>query len=239
MNAKPDVPRLTVLAYHKIGTPPAGSRSCYYVPDDLFIQQLEVLGAEGWTVIDSETFLAALDSPERMPQKAALLTFDDGCQSVVRIALPILKRFCYPAVCFVPTDFIGRGNTFDAGVEPEEPICDWEELRELESGGVAVESHGVSHGYLSLMSREGQEREVTASKRVIEQRLAKTVRLFAYPYSDCGKDENVMSRCLERACYRAAFLCGDVAVEPLPIRHPYLINRLAMFPGTDLRAALS
>ena len=50
---------------------------------------------------------------------------------MLEVALPILKRFDAPAVMFVPTDYIGRRNTFDAGVEPDEAICDWEDLRAL------------------------------------------------------------------------------------------------------------
>ena len=64
---------------------------------------------------------------------------------MLEVALPILKRFDAPAVMFVPTDYIGRRNTFDAGVEPDEAICDWEDLRALADQGVSIQSHASSH----------------------------------------------------------------------------------------------
>jgi hypothetical protein len=35
-------------------------------------------------VIDAETFLHGLDFPESLTERAALLTFDDGCRSIAR-----------------------------------------------------------------------------------------------------------------------------------------------------------
>src|SRR5215204_7685155 len=104
----------------------------------------ESLHKQGWQVIDFLALLGGITAPESLPERAALLTFDDGYRSMRTVALPWLLRFEYPAVFFVPTDFIGGRNTFDpAG--PEEAICDWDDLCELERRGVSVQSHAASH----------------------------------------------------------------------------------------------
>ncbi len=76
-----------------------------------------------------DTFLDGLTDPDRLPARGALLTFDDGYRSFRTHAVPQLLRFGVPALLFVPTDFIGGTNAFDADTrEPIERICDWDDL---------------------------------------------------------------------------------------------------------------
>src|SRR5690349_16179849 len=129
---------LAILGYHKIGPPPPGGwETWFYIPEETFLEQLATLRASGWRVIDAQAFLEGLARPEILPERAALITFDDGYRSNLEVAVPLLQRFDYPAVMFVPTAFIGGRNTFDGGAEPDEPICDWEDLGELERCGVS------------------------------------------------------------------------------------------------------
>ena len=46
-----------------------------------------------------------------------------------------MQKLACPGVVFVPTRYIGGLNTWDAGNEPDEPICNWDELLELERAG--------------------------------------------------------------------------------------------------------
>jgi len=233
------VPRLTILGYHKLGEPPPDWRSWYYVPESTFVDQLTTLGALGWSVIDVNAFLDGLKSPEALPEQAALLTFDDGFRSLRDIGLPILRRLGLPAVCFVPTDYVGASNTYDEGGEPEEPICDWNDLRTLSRGGVSIQSHGVSHVYFSLLEEHEQENEIRVSKEIIENALGTPVHLFAYPYSDYGKQPEVTERLLDEAGYCAAFLCGGgPATLTPPFTELFRSSRLAMGPDTDLKLSL-
>ena len=52
-----------------------------------------------------------------LPDKAVLLTFDDGFRSIYEKAYPVVKEFGYPGVLFLYTDFI-RGQK---GRLPEVP----------------------------------------------------------------------------------------------------------------------
>ena len=153
------------------------------------------------------------------------------------VALPWLLRFGYPAVLFVPTDYIGGFNGFDAGYEPEEPICDWDDLRELERSSVSIQSHGASHRSFSKLGLPEQEEELARSKTILEAGLEKPVEAFAYPYGDGGTEPRSTGRALERAGYQAACLYKG-GPNPLPIAEPYHLTRLAMGPDTDLRVAL-
>jgi len=197
----------------------------------------ESLHKQGWQVIDFLALLGGITAPESLPERAALLTFDDGYRSMRTVALPWLLRFGYPAVLFVPTDYIGGSNSFDAGYEPEEPICDWDDLRELERLGVSIQSHGASHHSFSKLSLPKQEEELARSRITLEAGLEKPVEVFAYPYGDGGTEARSTGRALERAGYRAACLYKG-GPNPLPIVEPYRLSRLALGPDTDLQVAL-
>jgi peptidoglycan/xylan/chitin deacetylase (PgdA/CDA1 family) len=229
---------LAILGYHKIGEPPSGGwETWFYIPEETFAEHLSYLRENGWQVIDLETFLRGLAVPDSLPERAALLTFDDGYRSMRTVTLPWLLRFGYPAVLFVPTDYIGGPNTFDADVEPEEVLCDWDDLSELERQGVSIQSHGASHRAFSELDPAGREEELRRSKAVLEAGLGKPVELFSYPYGDSGAKPPEIEELMERAGYRAACLYGG-GPNLVPITDRFHLARLAMGPDTDLQAAL-
>src|SRR5215216_3202875 len=231
---------LAILGFHKIGEPPPdGWETWFFIPEATFAEHLSYLQENGWQVIGLGTFIRGLTAPESLPERVALLTFDDGYRSMRTVALPWLLRFGYPAVFFVPTDFIGGLNTFEAGWEPEEALCDWDDLRELERQGVSVQSHGASHRRMSELGVAEQEGELLRSKAALEAGLGKSGGVFSYPYSDdgesayphndCGARQQVLRKMLKRAGYRAAFLYGG-GPNRLPISDEYRLTRLAMGP---------
>lgn len=231
-------PNLTILGYHKIGEPPPGGwHTWFYVPEEIFVGHLSYLREHGWQVIDLPTFFRGITAPESLPERPVLLTFDDGYRSMRTVALPWLLRFGLPAVLFVPTDYVGGSNGFDAGCEPEEAICDWDDLRELEHLGVSIQSHSASHRSFSKLSLPEQEEELARSKITLEATLEKPVEVFAYPYGDGGTEPRSTGGALERAGYQAACLYKG-GPNPLPIVEPYRLTRLAMGPDTDLQVAL-
>jgi peptidoglycan/xylan/chitin deacetylase (PgdA/CDA1 family) len=227
---------VAVLGFHKIGPPPAGGwESWFYVSEQKFAEFLTDLRKEGWEVVDLGRFLRALEKPDTLPARSALLTFDDGYGSMRDVTLPLLRRFDAPAVLFVPTDYVGRRNTFDAGVEPDEAICDWDDLRELARGGVSIQSHATSHRRFSELSAHEREQEVVRSKATLEEHLGMPCDAIAFPYGDPGPSEE--PGMLTRAGYQAAFLYGGNPVR-LPVRDRYRLQRVAMGPTTDLHVEL-
>jgi len=206
------------------------------VPQAVFEAHLRTLREEGFTPIDSDLLLAGLEDPERLPERPALVTFDDGYRSLVDHALPVLERQEIPAVVFVPTDHVGALNRFDPS-EPTEPICDWEDLRALECGRVSVESHAASHRAFSGLSLDEQTDEARRSKAVIETELDKAVRLFAYPYGETGANYDDLAVAVRDLGYQAAFVYPGDVVE-LPLKDRFTIERVAMGPDTDLAGVL-
>lgn len=223
--------RLAILAYHKIGSPsPGGWESWYYIKVNRFREQLQTALDEGWTFVSPEQVRNAFKQSIPLPEKALLITFDDGYRSNLIDAAPVLQDLKAPAIIFVPTDYIGKTNAFDNGCEPEEPICTWEELRQLNAAGISVQSHGVTHRIFSNLSKESKIEEAIQSKRVLEQGLQCTVDFFSYPFGDNGGG---MDDILLAAGYTAAFLYKGGPAHWKTINR-YQIPRVAMGPETDL-----
>ena len=229
---------LLVLAFHKIGAPPRGSSSTwFYIPVPVFEGYLKRLRDSSWRVIDADTFVASLTHPEILPRRSALLTFDDGYRSMRHAAVPLLFDYGFPSLLFVPTSFIGGTNRFDQGVEPEEPICDWDDLLEIQRSGVSLQSHGVTHRHLSKLGLAELRHELRASKSALEARTGQSVTLFSFPYGDGGSSLETTATELCQAGYRAAFLFGG-GRERIPPKSYYSLSRVAMGPNTDLMSML-
>lgn len=228
---------LAILSYHKIGAGPGGWDTWYYVSEAIFETQLTWLHKDGWQTIDCAAFLRGLREPESLPERALLLTFDDGYRTMRTVAMPILQRFAMSGIVFVPTAFIGGMNTFDAGNEPDEPMAGWDDLRALEQGGVSVQSHAVSHPSFSKLTPSQMEEELRDSKLTLEAGLGKSVEVFAFPYGDGGMNPEQTTELLRKTGYAAACLYGGGPVT-LPASDPYRLTRLAMGPDTDLAAVL-
>jgi peptidoglycan/xylan/chitin deacetylase (PgdA/CDA1 family) len=233
-------PLVAILAYHKIGEPPAdGWYTWSYVPTEVFEQQLAYLAANDWTVIDLPTLLRGLDAPETLPARAALITFDDGYRNNLTEALPVLQRFGYPAVIFVPTGLVGGYNAFDADIqyEPKEDLCTWDELRELARNGVAVESHSVGHPHFSELDADKQIAEIRQSSESLAANLGQPATMFSFPYGDEGPDPAHTEQLLIEAGYQAAclYLGGPFRASQASRYH---LSRVPIGPDTDMRAVL-
>ena len=227
-------PEVLILGHHKIGPIPEGYwESWYYVPEAVFADQLRLLRERGYAFLDLQSFLDGIDRPEGLPPKSVLITFDDAYRSLLRHALPVMRAEKCPGVVFVPTSFVGGTNAFDQGKEPLEAICTWEELGELERGGVAVQSHGVFHRALSGLPVEELEIEIGQSKREIEARLRRPVELYSFAFGDNSQEPAVVEAILRRHGYRAAVLYGG-APGPLIPENRYRITRIALGSTTDL-----
>jgi peptidoglycan/xylan/chitin deacetylase (PgdA/CDA1 family) len=229
---------LAILSYHKIGPPgPEAWETWYYVPKRAFRAHLDLLEKGGWKVLDVGTALAAGNGSARFPERAALLTFDDGYRSVLEHAAPLLAERGIPAVAFVPTAFVGRTSEWDSGTrEPPEALCSWDELRELEALGISVQSHGMTHRAASRLGPMELEEELAGSKAHLEEELGTPVELFAFPYGDAGAGE--VRAALVRAGYRGACLYGGGVVTE-PMADPFALPRLVIGSDTDLAAVLT
>ena len=81
-----------------------------------------------------------------MPDRAVVLTFDDGYLDFWLYAFPLLRKYEINATAFVTTDFIDDEPARRLPEAFPYGFLSWDELREMEASGlVDVQSHAVTH----------------------------------------------------------------------------------------------
>lgn len=150
-----------VLIYHSVTRDGAwlpGSRNIAVSPE-LFGQHLETLRTMGCTVLRTAELVEARRVGRPLGKRPVVIHFDDGYLDNWVAALPLLKRYGFPATLFVSTDFIESGNDLRPNLDDIENgkisaddlqwagYLNWAELSALQASGlVDIEAHGVDHG---------------------------------------------------------------------------------------------
>jgi peptidoglycan/xylan/chitin deacetylase (PgdA/CDA1 family) len=73
----------------------------------------------------------------------------------------------------------------DLPTEEYGPVT-WSQLHEIAAAGVEIGDHTWSHPLLPRCSPAQLEREIGGSKAILEERLGRPVRSFAYPHGGCN-----------------------------------------------------
>ena len=144
-----------VLSYHDIqDTVPAKTRTLTLSSDEL-VAQFSWLKSHGYHPVSLDDLLAARDGRRALPDKAVLLSFDDGYQSMYSRVFPLLKLYNYPAVLALVSDWMeakpGTVITYDDDQFRREQLLNWDQVREMQKSGlVEVISHSHQlHGGVS------------------------------------------------------------------------------------------
>ncbi|MGB6134360.1 MAG: poly-beta-1,6-N-acetyl-D-glucosamine N-deacetylase PgaB [Acidobacteriaceae bacterium] len=114
------------------------------------------LRSHGYHVISLQQLIDARSGRGTLPDKAVLLTFDDGLRSAYTNVFPLLKAYKFPAVMAVVgawTDLPDDGKV-DNGAHPltREDFATWDELREMQDSGlveIASHTYNQHHGILA------------------------------------------------------------------------------------------
>jgi peptidoglycan/xylan/chitin deacetylase (PgdA/CDA1 family) len=186
IESRPD--RIVALLYHRLVSPqefesfPPLARN-FAIPAERFRAQLRLLKQTGYTPVTMDAVVDAIEQGAPLPPRPVLVTFDDGCESVHRLALPILREEGVPALLFVTTD---PGAWIFHGTPDAQRRLSDDEIRELDRDGVAIGSHAHSHEPLQPMSQAEIEHELGLSKRYLERVIGKPVPYFGVPLNWYG-----------------------------------------------------
>ncbi len=171
-----------IMTYHSID--PSGS--VISVRPEIFRAHLEALVAQNIPVVSLPKLLT-------LPSTAAAIaiTFDDGLESVLKEAAPLLAEYGLPATLFVVSDATGRTNAWQGRPEPGIPTqrtLDWDELGDLTQQGWTIGSHTRSHPRLTRCTKAQVHDELEGSAAAIQSRLGTRPSCFAYPFGDLNSD---------------------------------------------------
>lgn len=171
-----------ILTYHVIGPRPWGARmKGLYLSPRLFNRQLTELRQAGYAAPGYDLAL----EPMVPSSPRILITMDDATRKAGEHALPILLQHRFSAIQFVVAGRIGGINDWQtAQDEVEEPLMNDDEIRAWLDAGQAIGAHTMTHPWLTRISRADAREEITASKKLLEDRFGRPIDHFCYPYGD-------------------------------------------------------
>ena len=210
-------------------------------------RHLDEVQDAGATVLTMRELATALRDGS-LPERAAVLTFDDAFASVAEHALPLLAERGLRATVFVVAGAIGATNAWPT--QPpgahRAPLADLGQLAGLSGAGWEIGSHGTEHAPLSRVTRAGAARELVDSRAALERELKVEVSSFALPYGDApaGPARELLRATYATACTTRLGFVGPATdpwavprVDAYYLRRPGRLGRaLEGSAGTYVRA---
>ncbi|MCG8429721.1 MAG: polysaccharide deacetylase family protein [Candidatus Omnitrophica bacterium] len=151
-----------ILMYHRIVQ--ERSISSYDVRLGDFKNQLAWLAEKGYTTV------LPGEAAGETTQPRVMITFDDGWESDLIYALPELEKYNFTALSFITTGFIDTPG-----------YMSWDQVRQLASRGISVQSHAHSHAFLSDLADDAVREELKTSRGLLEEYLRRPVAYLSFP----------------------------------------------------------
>jgi peptidoglycan/xylan/chitin deacetylase (PgdA/CDA1 family) len=216
-----------ILMYHDIvGDRTRASRLA--VPAEAFATQLSYLYSEGFETLTASSLVAALTEGVQLPERAVVITYDDGFADLHEIVLPLLDRYKFTATVYITTEWIQDFRSPDVVRRPGKMLC-WGQIRELADAGIEIGAHSCSHPQLDQLPAGHLEDELRISKLTLEDKLHRSVVGMAYPF---GYSNMVVRKGARLAGYRYACIVGNRLIgEPWD---PFALPRLTIKRSTRL-----
>jgi peptidoglycan/xylan/chitin deacetylase (PgdA/CDA1 family) len=136
----------------------------YILPLEVFREQMR------WLKNSSIRGLSVTESLLYRADPSVCITFDDGCETDLIAAAPILREFGHRATFYLTAGFLGTPGYLSAN-----------QVRELDSLGFEIGCHSMTHPYLSDLSDADLSHEIVEAKLHIEQILGRAVEHFSCP----------------------------------------------------------
>jgi peptidoglycan/xylan/chitin deacetylase (PgdA/CDA1 family) len=165
---------LLVVTYHYLAEEaPAAPRAIFPATTALLERQVEELG-RSYELVSRDDLLRALDGEVELPERAALVTFDDGLRCQVELALPVLDRLGVPGLFFVPGLPLAEGRVLDVHKvhRLREAMADEDILAAL--GAEAPPAPPGRHLYDDPLAAGVKELLATHSSEELDDLLART-----------------------------------------------------------------
>src|SRR5262245_47922286 len=232
---------LRVLMYHKVNDLQPNPTT---VPTAVFSEQIGLLGELGYVPVSLEQVRDHYAGGAPLPERAVLITFDDGYRDNLLNALPVLERHGYPAVIFVPIGFLDSDRPLpheeamrSLGVRNE--TVRWDELAALEAGGIRVESHGIGHRPVSELELAEAAREIALSRLRLEERLGRPVDAYAFVKGSLADYRPEHVSLVQQAGYSLAFTSVSGANGPSSDRFRLRRYNVEPYPPRTFELVLS
>lgn len=174
---------LQVLIYHRFGEDRYPTTN---VAVASFREQMAYLRDNGYQVVTLASVAAALKENRPVPDRAVVITIDDGYESAYTEAWPILKEFRYPFTIFLNIQAVNDGY---------HNLLSWQQVAEMRAGGVDIQDHGYAHHRLAHWPARMDERKYRSWIRddlqkgagILAERTGEKPKFLAIPYGEYNR----------------------------------------------------
>ena len=223
---------LPILLYHSVSEHVAQGFKTWAVSPEMFARHIQHMRDQGYTPLTVSQFVAGMsDLEECLPSKPVVITFDDGLDDFYENALPVLNRYRFNATLYITSGFVGRTSKWLAREgEGDRPMLNWEKIREIDNCGIECGAHTLTHPQLDVIRHEDARREISQSKRILDEHLGKPIESFAYPHGYHSADIRQM---VIQAGYSSA--CAVMHAMSSSKDDRYALSRIIVKSDTDLQ----
>jgi peptidoglycan/xylan/chitin deacetylase (PgdA/CDA1 family) len=186
----------------------------YVLRADDFRQQIASLRADG---IRGISVGEALSKTEEKDSRV-VVTFDDGCETDLLVAAPLLSEMGFGATFYITVEHLGRRGYLSE-----------RQLRELSGLGFEIGSHSLTHSYLHDLQTERIHAEVVGSKDKLEEITGASVKHFSCPG---GRWDRRVSRIVEEAGYDS-LVTSQIGVNS-PRTDSFRLARVPLMRGVEI-----
>lgn len=213
---------IPVLMYHHIAPDPG--RDVWTVSTAEFQRQIAALRDAGFQTILPGDLARPPRWPRRLPRKPVVITFDDGLQSTLTEAEPVLSEAGFQAIVYLITGLVADTPAERRRYGPYECLT-WEEVRAMQARGTLA--FGIhSHSHSGDAAR--QALEVAECRRIFKDKTGAETRHYGYPY---GAAPDLLVQAVRDAGYLTAMVCEDRLFTPGPDADLFRIPRVSIYGG--------
>lgn len=211
----PSIKGIPVLMYHRVWP---GIEDGLTIPPEKLRQQWEWLKQEGYSTLSLPQYLdIAAGNATNYPQKALLITFDDGYLNNLTYVYPLLKELGWQATFFIIADTVDGTNKPEDGPAEKMGIA---QLKQLAPDVVQLALHSYHHEHFKRVSLDEITTALIKSIEVMDASGLPYHKVLAYPYGARPKDAaklQGMRNAMKRVGINAAFRIGNqVSRVPAP-----------------------
>ncbi len=227
---------LPVVMYHHVSKNPKKWNDYVISPEEL-AADLDYLADQGWHSVSVKELLDWYDGRGTLPEKPFMITFDDGFESTMAYAAPILASHGFQGVVAVIGSVCEKFSACGEH-DPELSNLSWEDAAALAEDGVfevqchTWDMHSLS-GRRGCQQRRGESdcdyaahlaADLARFRSACDSHGVRTVPAIAYPYGAYSPETDQIA--LAQG-FRLAFTCEE-QVNILPDQPPPLL-RLGRF----------
>ena len=146
------------------------------VTTERLIKHFSWLKGHGYHPVSIQDIIDANQGKKRLPDKAVLLTFDDGYRNFYYKVYPVLKMFNYPAVFALVTSWMetpaGQKVKYGDQLKSRDSFLSWKQVNELMNSGlieIASHSDNLHRGVIGNIQGNSQPAAVTRQYSSIDK----------------------------------------------------------------------